>query len=494
MRRAIAALLFLLLPALSVAGEVTPDRWYVIEIAGRPCGYAHQSIERAGELVTSRRVERFRVARNGRSVEVGLSIVFVETERGRPVSAEVESFAGGTPTRFDYRFTSDGLECTTTQQGRSVTRAVELPDVDWLTPAQADAFISARIEAGARSVVHHAVRPADGMEVVRIDLERIGDERHVHRGRSVPVGRWRARTSGSPIEIEELRSTDGTLVLAESDLGIGVMRVVLSDRDTALASLEADAPELLVSTIVPVTGMPGDSERLRRVRYRITFEGIDDFSLPEAGGQRVTMQGDGVCEVEVAADRGSSATGTIEDHAACLASSALIDIEDPEVVRFTERALRGVSSDPRTRASALRRAVGRHVRTRNFGTAFASAGEVVRSREGDCTEHAVLLAAALRVDGLPARVATGLVHCRLDPAGEPGFAWHMWTQALIDGRWIDLDPTRPLDFDAGHLLVSTSALEAGGGEDDLARILPLLGRLEVRAIEIDGRPTGESTP
>ena len=42
----------------------------------------------------------------------------------------------------------------------------------------------------------------------------------------------------------------------------------------------------------------------------------------------------------------------------------------------------------------------------------ATAAEVARSREGDCTEHAVLLAALARARGIPARVAMGLVYVR----------------------------------------------------------------------------------
>ena len=101
----------------------------------------------------------------------------------------------------------------------------------------------------------------------------------------------------------------------------------------------------------------------------------------------------------------------------------------------------------------------------------------------------MLLAAALRADGIPARVATGLVHA--PGAGSEGnaFAWHMWVQALIDGHWLDLDPTRPLDFDAGHLLVSTSALERRGGEEQLSVILPLLGRLRIEYVDIETSTT-----
>ena len=237
--------------------------------------------------------------------------------------------------------------------------------------------------------------------------------------------------------------------------------------------------------------MPRDSTRLLRARYEVLVPGEDASPFPDVGAQRVTRLAPGRFEVEVGAGRSSVFAGDETDLAPCLAPSTLIDIDDPQVVRFTERALRGASSDPRERASILRRAVSRHVRTRDFGTAFARASEVVRNREGDCSEHAVFPAAALASTGCPpdrdrprhCRLADGRARLRLAHV-DPVCRWTV----------IDLDPTRPLDFDAGHLLVSTRALSNGRGEDELVRLLPLLGRIGVRAIELDGRTTGAPTP
>ena len=36
--------------------------------------------------------------------------------------------------------------------------------------------------------------------------------------------------------------------------------------------------------------------------------------------------------------------------------------------------------------------------------------------------------------------------------------WHMWSQALIDGHWHDLDATLQLPYTVGHVLVSPNNL------------------------------------
>ena len=482
-------ILSLLLCLAAVDGGDT-DRWYEIEIAGMPCGYLHEQVERTADRVRTRSEERFVVARDGLRVEVAQTVLFVEDARGAPIRSEILIQTGGADEPVVYEFRGNGVDRITTRHGRTTTESIIFED-DWLTPAEAAAFTAARITAGARTLSYRTVEPADGMREVEIRCELIGKESFEYLGRSIPVGRWRTRTSGSPIELLELRTGEGIVVLSEAELGIGPMRLRLVDRERALRALEQPAPELLGSTVVPVVGMPARSERLLRARYRVTVPGLDDFSMPDSGAQRVTIEPGGVLRVEVDAARGSIAGSQESADPVFLASSGLIDFKDPAVLRFSERALRGVAGDPLTRAATLRRAVARHITRKNFGTAFAGASDAVRSREGDCTEHSVLLAAVLRADGIPARLATGLVHGPIPDSTKTGFAWHMWVQALIDGQWLDLDPTRELDFDAGHLLVATSALERGGGQEELSGILPLLGRLEIEVLEIDGHTPKE---
>jgi len=123
---------------------------------------------------------------------------------------------------------------------------------------------------------------------------------------------------------------------------------------------------------------------------------------------------------------------------------------------------------------------------------FATASEVARTREGDCTEHAVLLAAMLRADGIPARVASGLVFVDSFAGRENIFGYHMWTQALVEDesgqpRWLDLDATLPprTPFDASHITLSTSTLEEGGSSNALIALVPLLGRLEIEIVSAE---------
>jgi transglutaminase-like putative cysteine protease len=136
------------------------------------------------------------------------------------------------------------------------------------------------------------------------------------------------------------------------------------------------------------------------------------------------------------------------------------------------------------RADALRKLTNKQISHKGMETAFASASETAKNRTGDCSEHGVLLCALLRADGIPARVASGLVY--VDGfAGKRGiFGWHMWTQALIDGKWVDLDATLPIRYHAAHVLTGTSSLSDGAGMTDLLSIIQLIGNLDIDVLEV----------
>src|SRR5207244_2848213 len=66
-------------------------------------------------------------------------------------------------------------------------------------------------------------------------------------------------------------------------------------------------------------------------------------------------------------------------------------------------------TDPWKIACALESFVQGAVKNKNYSQAFATAADVVRTLDGDCTEHSLLLAALFRARKIPARAAFGLI-------------------------------------------------------------------------------------
>ena len=91
---------------------------------------------------------------------------------------------------------------------------------------------------------------------------------------------------------------------------------------------------------------------------------------------------------------------------------------------------------------------------------------------------------ALRAEGIPARVATGLIYVDSFAGATNVFGWHMWTQALIDGAWVDFDATLPSRYHAAHVLIATARLGDGGLGSELASTLLLMGNLEIDVLDV----------
>ena len=144
-------------------------------------------------------------------------------------------------------------------------------------------------------------------------------------------------------------------------------------------------------------------------------------------------------------------------------------------------------------ADNLRKHVTDVIKDKNLDVGFASASEVCRNREGDCTEHSVLLAAMARARGLPARAAFGMVAVPGSfSQGTIRFGYHMWTQIYVNGRWLDfdaaLDQPRP---DATHIVLGFNDLtDASIPLNSINTFMRVAGRTQL-TVEPLPVPTGQ---
>jgi transglutaminase-like putative cysteine protease len=102
-----------------------------------------------------------------------------------------------------------------------------------------------------------------------------------------------------------------------------------------------------------------------------------------------------------------------------------------------------------------------------------SALDVLRTRTGDCNEHATLLTALLRASGIPARLSVGLVYSRNK------FFYHAWTEAYV-GEWISMDATlNQLPADVSHIRLIS------GNLDKQIEIMGLIGKLKLEVLNFE---------
>jgi len=441
--------------------DVVETRWYRCLLGGAPCGRMVERTESLDDGIERSRTELvLRFERQGVTTTATIRTEIDVDRDGRPRRMRLEQSLGDEPNATEWVFDDDGVREIRTQGRRRIESRLQAPEGDWHLPGPA--FEIARRTATVESpVTLRVIDPARGVEPVEVTYRPDGRESVVVGGAVVEGERWKVTEPDGTVTTEVLDPEGRTLISrASMGPGLGDLEIVVADRAAAEAAATGRV-ELLDAGLVRPT-FAGPVRRLDRgdaARYRLDWP--DDVPPPPAiGAQRIEAGGGLVVTVETG--RGTPVDwADDQDRARHLAPTAALDADDPDVARFARRHDRPRRDDA-DRAEGLRAAVHRHIDRKGMSTAFAGAGETVRSRAGDCTEHAVLLAAALRAVGLPSRTVSGLVWTPQagprDGSSGGAFLWHMWTQAAIDDRWIDLDATLPRgrSFHPGHLAVAVS--------------------------------------
>jgi len=139
--------------------------------------------------------------------------------------------------------------------------------------------------------------------------------------------------------------------------------------------------------------------------------------------------------------------------------AALTALESTEYIQCADKQIRdlakqavGGTTDTAKASAQIESFVDGYITQKDLSVGYASALEVARSRQGDCSEHALLTAAICRAAGIPARVVAGIVYADVILGKQNAFGAHLWTQVYLDGKWYSLDATRSTSgFSSGHI-------------------------------------------
>jgi Transglutaminase-like superfamily len=246
---------------------------------------------------------------------------------------------------------------------------------------------------------------------------------------------------------------------------------------TAVKSSAARAPQEIeggtdlyeVSAVVPDRPLK-DSVRLSYLK--IKADGIDGKDPVFNSGRQRTLEGALEIEKEKIPNQPSYVLGQHtfpQGWEEFLEPEFNIESRDKELLEAARR-IAGDDRNPLSVARKLLRWVYHNVDKKPV-LSIPSAMEVLRTKTGDCNEHATLLTALLRAVGIPARLSIGLVYTR------DKFYYHAWTEAYV-GEWISMDPVlNQMPADASHIKLLQ------GNLDKQMEIAGLIGELKVRILD-----------
>ena len=247
----------------------------------------------------------------------------------------------------------------------------------------------------------------------------------------------------------------------------------------------ADVVDIAEAMKVPVTAPLVDPLETTLVRYRVRLaEGDAAAVFPSGESQSVVRRDDGAAEITVRAVRPDTPrlaafTPSPPPLDGDRSPNNWIQSDDPGVVQLAAEGA-GSETDGWRVAVRLEKSLAPRWREQPFGRAFSTAADTARELTGDCTEHAVLLAAMLRARGIPARTAFGLLYVAKDRS----FQFHMWNEAYVADRWIPLDAAWPGEgTSAAYLKVGDTNLAGSDPIAALTGVIHVMGRLKVEVLE-----------
>lgn len=463
--------LLLLLGAAPAPDTRWPEtRWFVIVAGnGDAIGHAEQSVASSAGGRETRASQEIWLQQDGPARRISETSLTRHDPAGRLVSIESESRSGGAgdPVRLSLRITPAGAELVRTSLGHVERRTIALPAgvrfdsgtglLPGWNPAATPRLEFDNLSLDAMAIEHVVIEPVAGAagQVLRRRYES-GELRAVARLTLDPAG--------------------GVAALVQPMFGTAIT-IRPAPRDVALAATTPYRP--LGNAMVKAPFRIPASAAGGHIRYRFGFRDGIAFDPPATPEQRATRTTDGMT-LDICETCGAGLPSDPATLAAALRSTAWLQSDDRRIRAEVASIARMRISDARKMALLTQRAAGVIIRV-DF-TGHRSALETLRTRRGDCTESAALLAAYGRAAGIPTRVANGLAYSREAYHGVSNvFMPHSWVLAWVDGQWRSFDAALGA-FDATHiaLTVGDGDARAGAAASQLAGLLLWQGMTEVR--------------
>lgn len=427
----IALLMLTALPMRSLSGSDLPsallDQWFVGYMNGAPILQAHGVVSRNPDntsidtfemvVLIARKLGNKTITYESREAQK-----FEVDAHGQIRSFNFDHLENEAVTAAAGRIEDNKVLGTIVRLGRSEPVALEIPAGESLLGQQASQkvlaarvwklgdkhrFLQLALLNGRLLIIHNTATFQGNDAQGHLIFEVIADEMPVPMGTTITAA--------------------GELVSMKINFGMFAIDIVSSAGPVKLAGAELDPARLVTARGPAPSALPVH-------RYRLPVGATvaqDEFQ------QQIDT------DVTV---RSETTPQVLADASVYLAREAQLEIDDPALRAWVESIIHGQS--PLGLAERLRLAVRSYISVKDLSQGDASALETFRSKRGDCTEHANLLCAALRIAGIPARVEIGIVYSPIFG----GWVGHAWNSAYVtddvnngatSGRWIHLDSAYP---------------------------------------------------
>jgi len=451
----------------SVAEAAPIERAWQLKVAGQPSGsFTESTVTTSDGRVKTKETMSLEMNRLGSKVSMKTESESVESKDGALESLAGSISSSQAATRVRATRVNAALEVETEAGGKSYQKKIPLAGLV-LGPKGVEKLSRENLKSEG-ATASFQMFSAEVAGIVSITRKVIGNAEHGGRklvkveetiegmpGKQLITldegGRWVTRQQSLPF---------GDLVMEPAT------RPAVPGQDAEpTAKPEATLPsESYGKTMALSNILLPDPRTLTAVTLKLHHQ-KPDLGWPglDSSSQRVLGKSDTLRVVEVRGctppTHANEKSQDVPDES-CSRPNALVQSDDPEVLRIAREATSEVKSDFE-KARRLQDWVSKNLQF-DLGIALAPASEVVRNRRGTCIAYAVLLASLERAVGLPSRVAMGYAYANGIWGG------HAWSEVFIDGQWVALDAALygPGTADAARLWFGASS-----GDDQLIKLI-----------------------
>lgn len=384
---------------------------------------------------------------------------------GALLSARLSSVQNGSGTTYSLAPATPGaakFQLTTVSAGHIITRPAAAPRENLETTRRMMAWLGGARSKGEK--FSYWSTSLDSTDFNSPEVLAFGARRNLAWG-GVPSVAYQVTMISSGTAFDGLLRPNGMLVSGKLS-GIEVR----AEEPKVARDLSQAGVDLLSASLIKIDRKLGAPWNLSRLKLEAT--GVSELSLPQSKRQSIAKSGSAfVITLAPEAPGNAPAILSAAQRSKYLAATTSMQSDDAGLQKLA-RSIVGGEQGTLKKSEALMRWVYRTL-GKSMDANSSTALQVLETKKGDCTEHALLFTAMARSVGIPARQVTGLAYVE---SPEPMFGWHAWSEVNDGQGWISIDPTwNEARVDASHIKFSDN-------EDDLSWA-NAIGKLKLRVLE-----------
>ncbi|MBN1765472.1 MAG: transglutaminase domain-containing protein, partial [Sedimentisphaerales bacterium] len=388
-----------------VWAEAAPDstEYFAIFMNGQKVGHGlHQRMVEAGRVRTTEEMTlSFQRGQDG--LVATMSETSIETVKGRPAGFESVIKMGAIAIESKGSLNAEG-QMEVGISGVEQKRIIDLPPEALMSEGLRLLLQSKKLENGLKFDVK--MFSPSMLKVIEAQIQ-VGETQPVDLlGRVVPlteVATALKMKTGSLNSVSYVDKDFNPQKMISTVMGMNIELIACS-REFALSA--NDVPDFVEHMVMASPAPIPNFSTAKSISYHLQPKGEEKLMIPSTDNQTVTSDGQGGLWLTVKPVRPSGKEtfpykGKDKAALEALKPTRFLQSDDDKIKELARQAI-GEAKDASEAIKKIELFVHNYVDEKNLSVGYASAAEVAQSRQGDCTEHAVLCAALCRAVGIPA--------------------------------------------------------------------------------------------